>query len=130
MIDVQPQPGGPVYKIPQSKLGEFQQNNPDATQVGPGAGTPPGGTVNLPASSIATQPEFIAHRQELIAKDEGSMVDQYRQRQIAKERLDTLSNLISTYQTGAGAEAKANAVAAARSLGIPIKDGDGESGCV
>jgi hypothetical protein len=125
LVDVQPQPGGPVYKIPQSKLAEFQQNNPNATQVNPGAGTPPGGTVNLPpGSSIAKQPEFIAHRQDAIAKDEGSMVDQYRQRQIAKERLDTLSNLISTYQTGAGAEAKANAVAAARSIGIPIKDSD------
>jgi len=125
LVDFQPQPGGPVYKIPQSKLAEFQQNNPNATQVNPGAGTPPGGTVNLPpGSSIAKQPEFIAHRQDAIAKDEGSMVDQYRQRQIAKERLDTLSNLISTYQTGAGAEAKANAVAAARSIGIPIKDSD------
>lgn len=117
LVDVQPQPGGPVYKVPESSLiGSGHQ------PIAPGAGTPPGGTpVN---GVVAKQPAFIEKRQEKIAEDENNMVQTFQQRQIARERLHEIANLMRTYQTGEWAQQKADLVAKARALGIPVKDSD------
>lgn len=117
LVDVQPQPGGPIYKVPESELLKNGHQ-----PISPGAGTPPGGTpVN---GVVAKQPAFIEKRQEKIAEDENNMVQTFQQRQIARERLQEIANLMRTYQTGEWAQQKADLVAKARALGIPVKDSD------
>lgn len=103
--EVQPVPGGPTYLVPESKLAE-----------GATDGSQPG--------MVAKQPGFIADRQKEIAKDEQAMLEQYRSRQIARERLQTLADLMQNYETGSFAQRKADMVAALRGVGIPVKDTD------
>jgi hypothetical protein len=103
--EVQPIPGGPTYLVPESKLVGDQAD-----------GSQPG--------MVAKQPAFIADRQKEIAKDEQSMLEQYRGRQIARERLQTLADLMQTYETGSFAQRKAEFAASLRGAGIPVRDTD------
>lgn len=117
LVDVQPQANGPVYKVPESELLKR-----GAQPVAPGAGTPPGG---LPANAmVSKQPEWASDQRKKIAENEVQMQDQFRQRQIAKERLGEIAGLMKTYQTGEWAEQKADLVAKARALGLPVANSD------
>jgi hypothetical protein len=48
------------------------------------------------------------------------MMQQFQARQVAKQRLGELGNLVEEYQTGAAAEFKADAQAYAKAWGIEI----------
>jgi len=112
LVDVQPTPGGPTYKVPKSQL-----------LTGPGAGSPPGSTLDAAAAvnpNISKQPEFYADKQKSIAADEQQMVSQYRVRQLSAQRLQALSKIMQSYQTGTFAEQKAGLVASLRGLGMNV----------
>ena len=114
LVDVQPTPGGPTYKVPKSQL-----------IGGPGAGSPPGSTLDAAADvnpNVAKQPGFNEEKQKAIASDESQMVQQYKARQLSRQRLQAITGLIQNYQPGAFAQQKAEFVAAARGLGLPIPD--------
>lgn len=127
MVQVQPEPGGPTQLVPKSQLLNMQKSNPDAAVVNPGAGSPPGSTLDHVAAAnpiVTKQPEFYAEKQKAIATEEQSMLDQYRQRQIVEQRLQTLTGIMQKYQPGAFAEQKADIVGSLRGIGIPVKDSD------
>ena len=120
-VEIQPEPGGPVYKVPQSELMKWKQQG--ATEVNPGAGSPPGGEVKLPKGAVVTkQPEFVADRQKEIAKGEMAMLDQFKGRQVMRERLDTMAEILSRYQPGKWAEQKASLINGLRSIGLPVSE--------
>lgn len=116
MVKVQPVPGGPTYMVPKSQvLGN------------PGAGSPPGSKMDAIAAQypyVAEQPAFIAAKQEEIAKDEGSMVQQFQARQLARQRLQTLSTIMQRFQPGTFAGQKADIIASLRSVGVPVGNSD------
>jgi hypothetical protein len=87
--------------------------------VGPGAGASLGGPMpsDLP---VAQQPAFIAEKQAQIAKGEDQMMQQYQNRQIAKERLGELADLTEKFQTGNLAGAYAEVQGLSRAMGMPI----------
>ena len=58
----------------------------------------------------------------LFRSDEMAMVDQFRQRQIAKERIDALVDSLRILETGKFSEQKSEAIAALRSLGFDVPD--------
>jgi len=121
LVEIQPEPGGPVYKVPQSELMKWKQEG--ATEVNPGAGSTPGGEVNLPKGAVVTkQPEFIQKRQDAIADAELKMLDQYQKRQVVKERLDTMAEILARYQPGKWAEQKASIINGLRSIGLPVSE--------
>lgn len=125
--EVQDTPGGPTRYVPKSQLLGIQKNNPDATAVGLGAGSPPGSSVDAAAAAnpaVAKQPAFYAAKQEAIAKNEDDMLAQMQARQLSKQRLQTLQGIMQAYQPGAFAEQKADIVAGLRGVGIPVKDSD------
>jgi hypothetical protein len=94
-----------------------------ATEVNPGAGSTPGGEVNLPKGAVVTkQPEFIQKRQDAIADAELKMLDQYQKRQVVKERLDTMAEILARYQPGKWAEQKASIINGLRSIGLPVSE--------
>lgn len=117
--EVQPTPGGPTeYRSDASLAGA-----PNGASNPVGAGSPPGSSGPSNAM-IAKQPAFIAQRQEAVAKDEGDMLQKFQARQVVRQRLETLSHIMQSYQTGSFAEHKADLVGAARAMGLPIKDSD------
>jgi len=127
LVEVTPQPGGPSIFVPKSQLLNYQKANPNAARVNPGAGSPPGSAIDAAAAAnpaIAKQPAFIGKRQEQIAENENQMISQFQARQIARQRLEKLSDILQTYQTGAYAENKADMVRAFRSAGFDVKDKD------
>lgn len=96
-----------------------------AASPNPGAGSPPGGALPPGAAPvIAKQPEVFAERQKAIAKDVATMNDQFHVRQVARERLQEIQDILKTYQPGAFAQQKASFVSGLRGLGIPISDRD------
>ena len=114
MVDVQPTPGGPTYKVPKSSL----MNQP-------GVGSPPGSAMDAAAAAnpaITKQPGFYEDKQKDIAKDETEMVQQYKTRQLSRQRLQAIANILQTYQPGAFAEQKADIIAKLRGVGIPVPD--------
>jgi hypothetical protein len=121
--EVQPTPGGPTQYVPKSQLLNLQKTNPDATPVGIGAGSPPGGGASALAANnpmVAKQPAFIAERQKQIADNENQMLEQFQGRQIARQRLQDISKILETYQTGKFAEQKSELVSTLKSIGIPV----------
>ena len=123
--EVQETPGGPTTYKTQAQILADAQRNPGQTVVGPGAGSPPGAAMNAVAAAnpnVAKQPEFIATRQGEIAKQEGEMLQQFQGRQLSRQRLQALSQIMQTYQPGAFSEEKAGIVAALRGVGIPVPD--------
>lgn len=122
-VDVQPEPGGPIYKVKQSELENFARQHPEAQPVNPGAGTPPGGEQRLPKGAVASkQPEFYKDLQADIAKDERKMLEQYQGRQVIRERLDTMADILANYQPGKWAEQKAALISGLRSIGFPVSE--------
>lgn len=121
LVEIQPEPGGPIYKVPQSELMKWKQEG--ATEVNPGAGTAPGGEVKLPKGAVVTkQPEFVAKRQEAMATAEMQMLDQFKGRQVMRERLDTMADILAGYQPGKWAEQKASIINGLRSMGFPVSE--------
>jgi hypothetical protein len=59
-------------------------------------------------------------RGDAIAKSEQTMYDQYDPRQIAETQLQTVENIMQTYQPGAYAENKADIVRKMKAVGIPV----------
>ncbi len=55
-------------------------------------------------------------------KQENEMVDQFKGRQIVRQRLDDLTDLLKNYQTGAWNDVKADLLAKTRALGFDIPD--------
>ena len=122
-VDVQPEPGGPIYKVKQSELENFAKQHPEAQPINPGAGTPPGGELRLPKGAVASkQPEFYKDLQADIAKDERKMLEQFQVRQTMRERLDTMADILATYQPGKWAEQKASLISGLRSIGFPVSE--------
>jgi len=127
LVEVTPVPGGPTQLVPKSQLLNYQKANPNAAPVNPGAGSPPGSAIDAAASAnpaIAKQPGYYAKRQEQIADNENQMIQQFQSRQLARQRLEKLSDILQTYQTGAFAERKADMARAFRSAGFDVKDTD------
>jgi hypothetical protein len=95
-----------------------------ATQPVPGGPTVYRSDADLAADggAVKDQPAVFGQKQEALGKLDGEMQGQYQQRQVAQERLDAMSNLLETFQSGAGADAKAAAVAAVRAAGFNIPD--------
>jgi hypothetical protein len=122
LVETQPVPGGPkqfdtaAHLLNAINAGKAGPN----ASVGPGAGSPPGGGGVPSDLPVASQPAFIAKRQDQIAGDENTMMQQFQARQVAKQRLGELGNLVEEYQTGAAAEFKADAQAYAKAWGIDI----------
>jgi hypothetical protein len=122
LVETQPVPGGPkqfdtaAHLLNAINAGKAGPN----ASVGPGAGSPPGGGGVPSDLPVASQPAFIADRQKQIAGDENTMMQQFQARQVAKQRLGELGNLVEEYQTGAAAEFKADAQAYAKAWGIDI----------
>jgi Glycosyl hydrolase 108 len=106
LVEVQPKAGGPVYKVPRKDAAAM-------TTTTPGAGTPPG-------AIIAKQPASAENQIEQVRKDEGAMLDQFKQRQVAKERMDALIDSLRVLETGKFAERKAEVVAGLRALGFDV----------
>jgi hypothetical protein len=109
LVEIQPKAGGPTYRVTRKQAQEM------AAPSNPGAGTPPG-------AIIAKQPASVEEQVSQIRKDEGAMLDQYKQRQIAKERMDALIDSLRVLETGKYAEKKAEVVAGLRSLGFEVPD--------
>ena len=107
LVEVQPKAGGPTYRVTRREAREM------AAPTNPGAGTPPG-------AIIAKQPASVEEQVSQVRKDEGAMLDQFRQRQIAKERMDALIDSLRVLETGKFAEKKAEVVAGLRSLGFDV----------
>ena len=123
--EVQDTPGGPTRWVPKSQILGITQNNPNATPVGVGAGSPPGAGANALANAnpaISKQPAFYAERQSQIAKNEDEMIQQMKARQLSKQRLQALQGIMQNFQPGAFAGEKANLVAGLRSAGIDVPD--------
>jgi len=123
--EVQPVPGGPTQFVPKSQLLGLAKDNPDAQPIGIGAGSPPDGPVNAAVQgnpNIAKQPGFYEKRQGAIADNEGKMLDQMQIRQLARQRLQAVQQIMQTFQPGAFAEQKAQFVAGLRAVGIPVPD--------
>ncbi len=121
MVEVQPEAGGATQLVPKSSL--LGGNGPKGTVVGPGAGSPPGSTIDAAANAnpiIKSQPAFYAERQKQIATDEGTMMDQFQARQLSKQRLQALASIMQTYQPGAFAEQKGNLIANLRAAGFNV----------
>ena len=114
LVDVQPKPGGPTYKMTRKEAREM-----GSKEVAPGAGAPPGGSVPQGAI-LSKQPAWTEDRIKEMRKDERAMVDSFKQRQIAKERIDALTDSLRILQTGKFAEQKAEAVATLRSMGFDV----------
>lgn len=107
LVDVQPKVGGPTFKVTRKEAREM-------TSPGtPGAGTPPGAIVSKQSQSAEEQVSAIR-------KDEGAMLDQFKQRQIARERMDALIDSLRVLQTGKFAERKGEIIAGLRSLGFDV----------
>jgi len=107
LVDVQPKVGGPTFKVTRKEAREM-------TSPGtPGAGTPPGAIISKQSPSAEEQVSAIR-------KDEGAMLDQFKQRQIAKERMDALIDSLRVLQTGKFAERKGEIIAGLRSLGFDV----------
>lgn len=113
---VQPTPGGPTqYETRQDLINQATRARLASAAAAPGGdGAPP---KNLP---VAEQPAWIADRQKAIQKDEEGMATQYDARQIGKERIGELANILEEYQTGALANAYADAQRYARAVGIDL----------
>lgn len=107
LVEVQPKAGGPTYRVTRKEAREM------AAPTAPGAGTPPG-------AIISKQPASVEKQIEQVRTDENAMVDQFKQRQIAKERMDALIDSLRVLETGKFAERKAEAVAALRSMGFEV----------
>lgn len=125
LVQVQPQAGGPTYYVPKSKLLQMQQDGQNVTPVGPGAGSPPGNGMDAAASAnpaIASQPAFYALKQQQIATDEDTMTQQFQARQLSKQRLQTLGQIMQTYQPGAFSAEKADLVSGLRAAGFNVPD--------
>jgi hypothetical protein len=122
LVETQPIPGGPKqYDTAAHIIRSINNGTAGAnSSVGPGAGSPPGGGGVPSDLPVASQPAFIADRQKQIAGDENTMMQQFQARQVAKQRLGELGNLVEEYQTGAAAEFKADAQAYAKAWGIDI----------
>lgn len=125
--EVQPTPGGPTQLVRESDIPAGMAQNPTASTVGTGAGSPPGAAINQAAAAnplIAKQPEFYAERQKQIATGENEMMQQFQARQLSKQRLQALQGIMQTYQPGAFAEEKADLVANLRAAGFNVKNSD------
>ena len=112
MVEIQPIPGGPTYKVPKSQL-----------LAGPGAGSPPGSAMDAAAAanpSITKQPGFYEDKQKAIAKDEDEMIQQFKTRQLSRQRLQALAGIMQTFQPGAFAQEKGDMIATLRSVGINV----------
>ncbi len=107
--EVQNERGGPTTYMTEAEI---------LRNAKPGAGSPPGTGI------VAKQPAFIEHGQEAVMKDVDAMGGQYRTRQIVRERLNAIQEIMKQYETGHFAEAKANLVSMARSVGIPAPNFD------
>ena len=107
LVEVQPKVGGPTYKVTRKEAREM------TAPTTPGAGTPPGAIISKQAPSAEEQVSAIR-------KDEGAMLDQYKQRQIAKERMDALIDSLRVLETGKFAERKGEIIAGLRSLGFDV----------
>lgn len=105
LVEVQPKIGGPTLKMTRKEARDLQ----------PGAGTPPG-------AIVTKQPASAEKQVEAIRNDEVAMLDQFRQRQVAKERMDALIDSLRILETGKFAERKAEAVAALRAIGFDVPD--------
>jgi hypothetical protein len=119
--EVQDTPGGPTRWVPKSQVIAGQ------TPVSVGAGSPPGAGADAAAvasPTIAKQPEFYAEKQKQIAADEGAMVQNFQARQLSRQRLQTLGQIMQNYQPGAFAQQKADIVASLRSVGVPVSNTD------
>lgn len=94
------------------------------TQPVPGGPTVYRSTADLAAGggAIKDQPAVFSQKQEALGKLDGELQGQFQQRQVAQERIGAMSNLLETFQSGAGADAKAAAVAAVRAAGFDMPD--------
>jgi len=94
------------------------------TQPVPGGPTVYRSTADLAAGggAVKDQPAVFSQKQEALGKLDGDMQGQFQQRQVAQERIGVMSNLLETFQSGAGADAKAAAVAAVRAAGFDMPD--------
>lgn len=116
LVDVQPKAGGPTYKVTRKQAREMA-----APEVAPGAGSPPGGSVPQGAI-LSKQPAWTEKRMEDMRSAEVGMLDQFKQRQVAKERMDALIDSLRVLETGKFAERKAETIAALRAIGIDVPD--------
>ena len=145
-VHIQPVPGGPVYQVSKTDLaagnypggpnykpaGAAQQPVP-AGQPAPTVAQPtPGGSAAnadsngspLPGSAppIGEQPKVYERRQDAVAKKVDDMGEQFHARQVARERLQEIQEILRNYQPGQFADQKADFVAKLRGVGIPIPD--------
>jgi len=123
MKEIQPVPGGPTYYVSEADLAG-RSLPPGASTINPGAGSPPGQTFTNGLGPAAKQPGFIEKGQEAVAKDMEDMGKQFQARQIVRERLGELRDIVQSYQTGHWAEQKAQFIARARALGLPVPNFD------
>lgn len=110
--EVQPVPGEPTRY--ESEADILAGNKSAKSNANPGVGSAPGSGL-----TIAKQPPTFAKQQDAIAADDTKMVQQYQQRQIVRERLGELSDLVEHYQSGALADVKAEAAAIGKAIGVP-----------
>jgi hypothetical protein len=75
-----------------------------------GAGTP----------MVSEEAKDVPERRVASAKAEEKMIDNFQQRQIARERLEKMRDLAYNFESGMFRTDKANLLAAAKSLGFPL----------
>lgn len=100
MVETQPTPGGPTMMVPKSSV------------LNPG----PGGE----NAAIAKQPEAFAKGQNELMANDNAQVQQYQARQVARQRLQSISKILQNYEPGAFAEQKADLATGFASLGFPV----------
>jgi len=108
LVDVQPVPGGPTYKVPKSV----------ALAMGAQNGATPGQTPGV----VGSQPAAYAEAQKAVQKRVDTETDQANSRQIMRNRLGIIQNIMQNYQPGQFAEQKAEFSRLLGQARIPIPD--------
>ncbi len=127
--EVEPTPGGPTQYATEAQIlggaGAGSAGGPGGVggtggQVG--AGSPPG-SATAAGPIVAKQPGFYAKKQDQIADNENTMLQNFQGRQVARQRLQDLQGILETYQSGAFAEEKADLAAKLQAAHIPVPQG-------
>lgn len=118
LVDVQ-DPDGTVRKVPQSELMKKKQEG--AKEVGFGAGSTPGGELTQEGAGVVSQqPKIRIEGQDDLRKSAKEGLEKYQERQIQKEKLLVMADILSSYQPGKFEEQKVGLINSLRSAGIPL----------
>jgi hypothetical protein len=107
LVDYQPDPGGPVYKVPKATALAMAAN------AGKTGGAP---------GVVASQPAVYAEAQKAVQERVNKETNDANQRQVIRNRFNIIQDVMKDYQSGIWSEEKANIQKALGEAGISLPD--------